>query len=171
MPHLPQQHWAALKAAIAADPVLSLLPHTTDDAVAVATAFNLVASPDYWVWRTFVTEEEITAKPSVDGTVWSWSAYIARSQGERDGWDRIMGRGINPSLTQDRSAVADIFSGSANSAPAQRTHLNAVGRRKALRIEKLLIVAGGLGTTASPSTMQFEGQIDGDDVQRAWELP
>lgn len=114
-----------------------------------AAAMNATASPDYWAWRTSVMELEFTRGLSVDGTSYSWPAYIARSQGERDAWARLFmggGTGSNPSLTNVRQGFADIFSGSANSAPAQRQHLLAIARRKALIGEKVLaVVATGPG--------------------------
>jgi hypothetical protein len=43
---------ALIQADVAADPVLSLLPHNTDGAYAVAEAYNLLASPAFKVWNT-----------------------------------------------------------------------------------------------------------------------
>jgi hypothetical protein len=72
---------------------------------------------------------------------------------------------MNPSLANVRQGMADIFSGSTNSAPAQRAHLTAVSKRTATKAEKLF--ATGTGTDATPATMTFEGRLSYDDVQAA----
>jgi hypothetical protein len=128
MPSLTPSQRITLKADIAADPVLSLLPNTPDNVVAIAQAYALDASPDFWVWRTAVLESEYTREPSVDGTSWSWTAYIGRSQGERDAWARMFMGGLggaNPSLANVRQGFADIFSGAGGA--SQRAHLLAQG--------------------------------------------
>jgi hypothetical protein len=152
---------------IAADGALNPLPKTPDTALQIAAAYNAIASPDYWVWRTSVSQLEIVTATTADGTVWSWPAFIARSQGERDGWREMFADGgsVNASLANVRQGFADIFSGSTNNAPAQRTHLLTVGRRKATRAEKLF--ATGAGTTAAPSLLGFEGDVTGQDVDSA----
>lgn len=153
---------AALKADILADPVLAAYPDDSDGAFAIAAAYDLPAVPDYWVWRTMVTEHEITDEVSPESTTWSWVAYIARNPGEHNGWARMFNSSetINPSLPQVRQGMADIFSGGTGS--AQRAHLLAVAKRKATRVEKLF--ATGTGVQATPSTMTFEGSLTYADV-------
>ncbi len=158
-----------LKADILADPGLASQPQNSDGAFAIAAAYNLLAVPDYWVWRTSIPQSEIVGVMSIDGTVWSWSAYISRSQGERDGWREMFADtgAINPSLANVRQGLADIFSGP--SGVAQRAHLVAIGRRLATRAEKLF--ATGTGTTATPATMSVEGTLSYQDVLAARALP
>lgn len=160
---------ATLKADIAADPVLSTLPHTPDDALAIAAIYNTIVSPEFIVWRTEVTEDEFTDLTSAEGTSWNWSAFIARSQGERDGWARMFTRGfINPARPNVRQAIIDIFSGTQNSAPAQRAHCAAIGKRPATRAEQLF--STGTGSVAAPATMTIDAPLTHYDVIRAWEL-
>ena len=158
---------ATLKAFVEADPVLNLIPKTLDGAFELALRLQDATTPDFWVWKTSLHEHEITGQTSVDGTVWSWTAYIARTVGERDGWVRMFNTSlsINPSLPNVRQGIADIFSGSANSAPAQRTHLNTIARRKANKLEGLF--ATGTGSTASPGTMVIEGSLGYYEVYEA----
>lgn len=158
-----------LKTDILADPALSGQPNTPDGAFAIAAAYSLVAAPDFWVWRTFVADSEIYEATSVDATVWSWTIYIARSQAEREAWRQMvnMRGGLNASLANVRTGIADIFSGAGGA--AQRTHLLALGRRKATRVEKLF--AAGTGSTASPATMVIEGLLNYVDVLNARSLP
>lgn len=157
-----------LKNDINNDVTLSVIPNTPDGAYAIADAYNVVASPDFWVWKSFVSDTDIYSVTSVDGTTWSWTSYIGRSQGERDAWRQMvnMAGGLNPALANTRSGIADIFSGAGGA--AQRTHLLALGRRKATRAEKLF--STGTGSTASPAIMGFEGRISADDVQAARNL-
>lgn len=147
----------AQKTALAADIVTNRALIADGDTAGAADFYNTVASPDYWVWKDYLTEHQIVEDTSVDGTVWSWTAYIARSQGERDAWVRMFNGtfSINPSIKQVRDGIADIFSGGTGA--TQRTHLLAIGRRKASRVEKLF--STGLGTAAAPSNMGFVGPI------------
>lgn len=156
---------AVVKADILADPTLNSQPNNSDGAFAIADAYNVAAVIDFWVWRTSVTEAECVGTNSVDGTTWSWTSYIGRSQGERDGWREMFadtGR-INPAQANIRQGLADIFSGAGGA--AQRTHLLAIARRKASRIERLL--ATGTGSTAAPATMGFEGPVIYQDILTA----
>ena len=158
-----------LKADILADPILAAQPNNSDGAFAIAAAYNLPAAVDYWVWRSFVSQEECVGATSVDSTNWSWTSYISRSQGERDVWREMFADtgGINPSRANVRQGLQDIFSGAGGA--AQRTHLLAVARRKATRAEKLF--ATGTGSTGLPGTMAFEGSISFGDVEAAKALP
>lgn len=158
---------ALVKADILADVTLNAFPHNSDGAFSIALGYTTVVVPDFWVWRSAVPAKEIYETTTADGTVWSWTTYIARSQGERDGWrDLFSGSGVaNPSLANMRQAIADIFSGPLGA--AQRTHLLTISRRKATRIEKLL--ATGVGTTVSPATLGFEGPVIYQDILTARE--
>lgn len=164
---LTPSQYATLKASILSDPSLADEVAAADD-MAIAAAYNTLASPDYWAWRSHVPQAEIVGTPSADNTNWSWPAFIARSQGERDGWREMFADtgSINPSLTNVRQGLADIFSGTANSAPAQRAHLLAIGRRKVTRFEKLF-ATGGDGSTGVPSTMPVESPLSYADVSLA----
>lgn len=158
--------------ALKADMVTSSQPTTGSDDVAltVANFYNANASPDFWVWRTSVGKDELTNSTSVDGTTFNWTGtgFITRNQGERDAWRELFDRdgNCNPSLANVRQAFTDIFSGGTVPAPANRTHLATVSRRKATRFEKLF--AAGTGSTASPAVMALEGALTVDDVKRAW---
>lgn len=168
---LTTQQLQTLKTDIANDATLNAFPNTPDGAFEIAAAYSLPASPDFWVWRTHIPQAEIVGTTTTDGTTWSWSAYIARSQGERDGWREMFADGgfINGALANVRQGLADIFSGASNNAPQQRTHLLTVARRKSNRVEKLYAV--GTGSTGSPATMVIEGTITYQDVLNARNLP
>jgi len=123
----------------------------------IANALNAAASPDFWSWKSLLSKIDAVSATSPDATTFSWTAYIARSQAERDAWAQIWNStlSVNPSLDSVRSAFADIFSG-ANGA-ATRTHLLAMARRLSTLAEKLL--ATGTGSTGSPAKFGWEGAI------------
>lgn len=159
----------ALKTDINADASFNTLKTTPDGRNAIAAAYNAAASPDFWVWRTAVTENELVNTTSVDGTTFNWTGagFISRTVGEQTAWARLFGisGSVNPSLANVRQAFADILSGATAPAPANRTHLLTIARRKATRLEKLF--ATGTGSTASPGTMGFEGSISYTDIEAA----
>lgn len=159
----------AIKANILATPELAAQPNNSDGAFAISAYYAVVASPDFWAWRTNITKEELTNSVSVDATTFTWvgNGFITRSVGEQTAWKEL-GDTINASLANVRQAFSDIFSGTGNAA-LNRTHLLAVARRKTTRIEKLL--ATGTGSTASPAVMGFEGTVSIQDVDIARSLP
>jgi hypothetical protein len=160
---------ALLASDIAADPALASVPKTPDGAFEVANAYNLDDIPDYWVWKTALSKAEATGQVSSDGTTFSWTLYISREPGERDGFREMFASGdgiLDASLPANRQGMVDVFSGPAG-AP-QRAHLAAIARRLATRAEALF--AMGVGTTGAPSTMVFEGTLQFQDVLKAWAI-
>jgi len=157
-----------LAADIAADPTLSTLPHNGDTAVVVAHAYNLPASPDFWVWKTALLEQEVY-ESVVGSASWSWQTYKSQTAQDRDSWARMWGPGtVNPSLKQTRDGWLAIFGGQGAS-QTQVNYLLALGRRLATRTEKLYAdTAQGVGTTGAPATMVFEGPISPSLVEQAW---
>jgi hypothetical protein len=163
---------ATLKADILADSALAAQPMNADGHFAIAAAYNLAASPAFWVWRSLVPKGDFVNNVGPDGTTFNWTGngFITRSVGEQTAWREVFNgtSAVNPSLANVRQAFADIFSGTGNAA-ANRTHLLAIARRTATRAEKLFAV--GTGSTASPATMAFEGDIQFQDVELARNLP
>jgi hypothetical protein len=136
----------------------------------IADAMNAINSPDFWVWRTKVTKEEITGMVSIDGTSFTWTGngFIGRTVQELLAWQELFSTvdgTVNPSLPHMRAAFADIFSGTGNAA-SNRAHLAVVGRRKATRFERLF--ATGTGSAPSPGVLMLEGELDYLDIARAF---
>lgn len=159
----------AIKADIAANGDLNSHPNTSDGNFAIAALYNAPTAPDFWVWRTAVTRSEYVNGVGPDGTTFAWTGagFITRSQGERDAFRELFNHTgtVNPTHASVRQAFQDVFSGGTQPAPANRTHMAAVSRRLATRIEKLL--ATGTGSTAAPATMGSEGPISYQDVEAA----
>lgn len=147
---------ATLKTHILANQDTATL-YTDGNLPGLTDLLNAQASPAFWVWRTNVTRAEIYHGTSPDNTTWNWTTYKAQSPSEQGAWVQMfMGDQANFALPNLRAGVAAIFSGNA-AQNTQRDHCISMGRRLARRIERLL--ATGTGTTASPGTMTFEGEL------------
>lgn len=148
---------------------INLVPNNGDGNQLISEWYALNFSPDFWVWRTSVSKAELTQSTSVDATTFNWTGtgFITRTVGEQTAFRELFdGQGFcNPSLPSVRTAFSDIFSGATAPAPANRTHLVTVARRKANNVEKLYAV--GTGSTAVPAVMIYEGTISGDDIEAA----
>lgn len=128
-----------------------------DGHFAIAAAYNLLASPAWTVWKT-----SLETKAVFDAL--EWTAFIARSTGERDAFGLMMRDGvIDPSRSNIRQGINDIFSGPGGA--TQRASLVALAKRFAARAEKLF--STGTGTDAVPATMTFEGNLSYSDVSAA----
>ena len=162
---------------------INAVPHGAQNAQTVADWYNQTASPDYWIWRGAVSQLEIVSNktPAPDNTVWSWPAYIARTQGERDGWREMFADTGYIDFYRDnvRQGLADIFSGTANNAGAQRAHLLRIGRTQATYAQKLFAVAVTVngngntiadprGGTTNPDAPGYFAPLAFNDVLAAW---
>jgi hypothetical protein len=182
-----------LKADIAADPTLSAKPHNGDGAFDVAAAYNLDASPAYYVWRTEVPVNDIfdavtwanfTPADAPDGTV-AWSNRSLACQGKQFNLQTMLGGRtlVDASKTNIRAGLNDattlLPSGAGGvTRSGGWAAILPVLSRKARRIEKLFAVddGAGIGNTTSdprgastnPDRMTFEGTITPADVVDAW---
>lgn len=152
-----------LKASIAADPVLSVLPNYGEGNQTIVAAYNALASPSFTVWRTLVTINE-TGK-SFNGAEWAnmTTGNHTRMQTVAD-W---LPDGYDAGLADIRAMFDDIWSGAGGA--NTRTALLALWKRLATRAEKLY--AQGSGSNAVPAILVFEGLLSPQDVQYARNLP
>lgn len=159
---------AVLAHDITANPAFATLPKNADGADVVKTAYNLTASPDFWVWQTRLAKKIVYDHRSPADTLWNWATFISQPAGEKDAWTELFEEGYADfALQQNREAVVTIF-GTGPGAAAQRTHILAAARRLATEAEALF--ATGPGTPAAPATMTFEGLLTISDVEQAWAL-
>lgn len=167
----------ALKADINASEVAGEPNNDTGNAVILA-AYNALASPDYWVWRTSVSradvynaQNDLTVSGAQTG-FWSWTTYKNQGATEQNAWVQMfMGDLADFSKKNLRDGVTAIFTGSAQ-ATAQRDHVLAIGRRLATRCEKLFSVdtpgsGAGRGTAADPDTLTLEGLLTLTNIEEA----
>lgn len=138
------------------------------DDQSIAEWYNTDASPAVWVYITALSKATILQGTSEDGTTFTWvgNGFITRSVGELMAWQELFSLNgtVDAAKSGTRQAFLDIFSGAGNAA-LNRTHLAAIARRRATRLEKLF--ATGTGSTAAPATMTLEGALTYLDVARA----
>ena len=168
---MTQQQLNAFKSAILAEtaPELVALRNANNgqgDEEGMAAWYN-TSTANYYIKRRLVSRHEILTGTSDDGTTFSWAAgaYITRSQGERDAFREMFNDTgtVDPWLPTIQAAFNDIFSG-AGGLP-NRTHITAMSRRLANRVEKAL--ATGAGTKGAPSDASFEGLVNAQDISDA----
>ena len=150
-----------LKAYIAADQVLAAYPQNTDGAYDIAIKLNLTAVPDYIVWRTSVSQDEIM----LNG--FDWTRVDNLSVGAARVWQWMFdngGKAFNPSKVNIRAGVDQVWKGTAPDL-AVRAVVYTHCKRSASVFEK--IFASGSGTDASPSTMALESPVSYQDVMTA----
>ena len=151
----------ALAADVANDPAFADLPHNSDGAYAVAAAYNLPASPEFIVWRTSVSQDEIMQNG------FDWVRVDNLSVGKARIWEWLFSnqqRAMNPSKINVRAGIDETWKGTAADL-AVRAAVYAHCTRAATRAEKLF--ATGTGTVASPATMTQDGALSYNEVQAA----
>lgn len=150
---------ATLKAAILADPALASQPMNSDGAFAIAIELNKLAEPDFIVWKTDVSVDEIM-RNGMD-----WARVDNLTVGKARIWDWLGRLGtFDASKTNVRAGIDAAWVGTAADL-AVRAAIYVHCKRKATRVEKLL--ATGTGSDASPAVMSFEGAISYQDVEAA----
>lgn len=170
-----------IRAAIDADPALSALPQTGNDAYTIAEALNAVASPDFIVWQTSTSAQVIfdaivwpnmTPADVPDGTV-LWTNRSLACQGKQFNLQTMLsGREtISSNKTSIRAGLQDALTNLPSGAGgASRSggwaNVQTAMQRKSTRAEKALI-ASGAGTVGSPGVLGFEGLLTYTDVLNA----
>lgn len=161
---LTTQQLEAIAAAIDADPVLAAFPNTLDGAFAIAAALNLPASPEFIVWRTSVSQSEIMQNG------FAWVEVDSLTVGKARIWEWMFDNdeaAINPSKANVRDGIVEVWKGTAAKLAVQAA-VFVHCKRAATRLEQIL--ATGTGTTGSPATMGYEGDVNYQQVYAARNL-
>lgn len=152
-----------LKTSIQADgtfgPIFNSASFNSDQAVDIANAYNLNASPAFTVWRTAVTIE-------ATGQAFNGAELAGMTTGNQTRLQTIaqyLANGYNAGLADVRQMFNDIWSGAGGT--NTRANLLLLWKRLATRAEKLYAV--GTGSDASPAVLGFEGAISYQDVINA----
>lgn len=156
---LTQAQLTTLKADILADPVLNAKPMNSDGAFDIAKAYNTQASPNFTVWKSNVTINDVGK--AFNGT--ELAGLTTGNQTRLQTLAQYLAGGVNPSIIGNRQFFDDVFSGAGGT--NTRANLLALWKRLATRGEKLF--ATGTGSDAVPATPTFEGQISYQDVEQA----
>jgi hypothetical protein len=152
----------ALVTDIAADSTLSQLQHNSDGASAVAAAYNLTASPDFWVWRMIPVSEYKGA----GGIVWTEVDTLTVAKARIFEW--LTGNLTLPIDAADTNVQAGIGNAFAVGTTT-RANLTTLGRERATRAEKLFAnTSQGAGTTAAPATRTHQRPFTAWEVEQAW---
>jgi len=142
---------ATLKDAINADPVLNELPLTLDSGYEIAIQLDQPATPDFIVWKTSVTVDEIM-RNGMD-----WARVDNLSVGKARIWDWMTRLGtFNAAKANIRAGIDAAWVGTAADL-AVRALIYTHCKRPATRAEKVL--ATGTGSDAAPAVMGYEGKL------------
>jgi hypothetical protein len=145
---------------VIANPDLNAFPRSGDGYVGMATLYNLPAFPNWTVWKTSVTLAALG--DAIDAT-----ELVGLTTGKLTQLQVLLGFGpINPSLTNRRAALDQIFSASGGT--LTRPALLALYKRLATRIEKLL--STGTGSDVVPATLGFEGLLQAADLAAVFDV-
>ena len=150
-----------LKTFIAANPVWAAMPKNSDTAFFIAAELNKTVSPDFIVWSTDVTSNEI-------GNAWSGTDIDGMSALNMQRLQLLLasaGGGLFDMSRADRRAgFENPFGTNVNN--TSRVAMRTIWKRKASVVEKLF--ATGTGTDASPATMSYESPISYQEVESAF---
>lgn len=161
---------ATLKAAIDRDAALAAKPLNSDGYFDIAQILNgQLATPDFWVWRPSVTQDEIMQNG------FDWVRVDNLSVGKARIWEWLFdnaGTAINPSKATVRAGIAEVWKGTAADNAVRQAVFNHCQMR-ATRAQKLFASGPGTSTTVDgvgPATMAVEA-ITMADVEAARALP
>lgn len=187
---LTQAQNATLKAAINADPILSLIPNTYDGAFEVAVELNKYPAADFLVWMTNAPTQNII--DAIDGSKYTpsdaipttttdlsqiYQSRILACQTKQISLQTlVIGRDtINASKANIRSwlrdAVIQVPAGALGAfvAPGGASGITVLTAclRRALRIEQILAVGTATTGTVTGNLLVYEGTIDYNAVYEA----
>lgn len=156
---LNEEQLALLKADILADPVLSQWAATGYMASEIANVYNQTAAPEWIVWKTNVDPVEIMTNGM------NWTQVDNLTVGKARIWDWMTKLNtFNAAKANIRAGIDAAWVGTA-AMLAVRATVYTHCKRPATRGEKIL--STGAGSTASPATMSFEGNLTYQDVEAA----
>lgn len=127
----------------------------------IAQWYRGVASPQFIVWRTNVTQDEIMQNG------FDWTRVDNLANGPARVWEWMFNnetRSIDPSKVNVRAGIEAVWKGTAADL-AVRAAVYVHCKRPANRLE--LLFATGTGTDQSPGTMVVQGDLTETDVTRA----
>ena len=156
---LDAQQKATLKAHILANVSQDVVDGITNgDVGTIASHYNGAASPEFVVWKTSVTQDEIMQNG------FDWSRVDNLANGPARIWEWMFqneSRSVDPSKINVRAGIEAVWKGTAADL-AVRAAVYVHCRRVASVFEKLF--ATGTGTAESPGTMAIEGPVSITDI-------
>lgn len=144
-----------LRNAVLADPVLSALTPSADNADAIATAMNAATNPAFFVWKSTIQSTEL-----FDAITWPGVDNLTVGRARIFEWMILAGT-IKPELQTTRTGITQCF----GAATATEVAIFALFKRVASRVEALLAnTTSGDGQEATPARLRVEGQLSYQDV-------
>lgn len=134
---------------------------TNGQTTLIARWYRGEAAPQFIVWRTSVTQDEIMQNG------FDWTRVDNLASGPARVWEWMFNndaRSINPSKANVRAGIEAVWRGTAADL-AVRAAVYVHCKRPANRLERLF--ATGTGTDQSPGTMVVQGDLTETDVTRA----
>ena len=121
----------------------------------IAAAYNVVYTPDFYVWKTSVSVSELH-------DVYVWTEMDTLTQAKYNQLTLLLSQGsVNPSKSNVRQGMNDIFTALTSTKAA----ITPILKRLVTKGEKLF--ATGTGTTGTPGQLVFEGSITSQDIYEA----
>lgn len=141
-----EQQITTFRAALLAETDPELVGYRTNGQPPLIFAwYNKPATPDFWVWRSSVTQDEIMQNG------FDWVRVDNLSVGKARIWEWLFknqSNAINPSKANVRAGIGEAWKGTAADI-AVRDAVLAHCRRLCTKVERLFVT--GNGTTATPS--------------------
>ena len=136
----PQQN-ATLAAHIAASPDMNVLPPGSDSAFEIAALLNAPATPDFYIWKSSVTNAEILQNGM------DWLRVDNLTVGKARIWEWMFQFGsVDPSKANVRAGIAEAWKGTAAD-NAVRLSVFQHCQTLATRLQKLFATGAGTATT------------------------
>jgi len=151
--NLTQEQITTLANYINTDPLFAALPKNRDGAYEIVPVLDQLSSPDFYVWRSNITQDEIV-EAGID-----WTQVDNLNNGQARIWEWLFDNSsssIDPSRLAVRNAISECWKGTAAKVAVATTVLGYC-KRKATHLEKLF--ATGTGSLEVPATMVVEGSI------------
>lgn len=177
---LTKPQYAALKAYINARPPLVALT-VTNDWQAIADTLNAQVAPEFWVWKTSCSVDDIfdainwanlTPVDAADLTT-AWGNRALACQGKQFNIQTMLsGRdSINATKASTRNGLQDALTGVPSgvggaAVAAGWANVRNVLKRTASVIESIYAV--GVGTSANPATPVAQGEISPNGARTAY---
>lgn len=178
----------AIKADIAADPVMSALPRNGDSNYEIARLYNLPAAVAMSVWRTdapvklindAIDYSKYTPVDAADGTTIQTNRLLTIQTKQMNLQNLLIGRDtVDASKVNIRKGLQDaVIQFPAGAAGAMVASGGAAGvnvmnamLRNATRAEKLLNAGGSTTGTVTANLLGFEGTVMDRDIEASWNV-
>jgi hypothetical protein len=153
----PEQY-AVVKADIVAQADMQNIPAGSDGSYAIAALYNAPASPEFKVWRTDVSVDEIM-RNGID-----WTRVDNLTVGKARIWDWMSKLGsFDASKTNIRAGIDATWVGTTADL-AVRAAVYTHCTRPATRLEKLLITGTATSNSITAGLMGFEGAVSYTEI-------